>query len=231
VLPLLLAEEFFLLAHDERGRPPTVAYEYGYSGALLMDLADAGLVVAVGKDLVPVPGAPTHPLLAAAHAALLASARPRTADFWVDRLRIELKPLESRVGSSLVERGVLESRPHRALGFYPTVLWPRVSPAPACDVRERVTRILVDGAAPDVRAAWLRSLLSASRLDRGLVDEPSRGRAEHRARSTAPASDVPASISGAVERLIRGQRIILFVVAGSLSLSIVMMAAMWLLYL
>ena len=218
MLPLLLAQELFLLAHDERGRPPAVAYEYGYSGALLMDLVDAGLVAAVGKDLVPVPGAPTHPLLEAAHAALLASARPRSAGYWVNRLRTALK-----------------RRPHRALGFYSTSLWPRLNPALACEPRERVARVLVDGAVPDgavpdVRTALLLSLLRASRLVRGLVDKPNRDQAELRARNTAPVGEVAASISGAVARLIRGRRRIVFVVAVSLSLPIVMIVAMSMLY-
>jgi hypothetical protein len=94
-----------------------------------------------------------------------------------------------------------------------------------------VARVLVDGAVPDVRTALLLSLLRASRLVRGLVDKPNRDQAELRARNTAPAGEVAASISGAVARLIRGQRRILFVVAVSLSLPIVMMVAMSMWYL
>ncbi len=110
--PLLLAEELFLLAHDdESGKSDnTMGLTNGLAGALLLDLAADERVTASGKDLSAVGSAPAHPLLAAAHAEIVASAKSRAASHWVGRLPAALKPLDQQVGRSLAERGVLSEQ-------------------------------------------------------------------------------------------------------------------------
>ena len=100
---LLLAEEIFLLAHNEESGKDngTLALDNGLAGALLLDLAAEELVAAEGKALTALAGAPSHPLLTSAHAELLQSDKPRTAQHWVNRLPAALKPLRSQVGQSL----------------------------------------------------------------------------------------------------------------------------------
>ena len=101
--PLLLAEELFLLAHDdESGKSDnTMGLTNGLAGALLLDLAADERLTASGKDLTAVGSAPAHRLLAAAHAEIADSAKSRTASYWVGRLPAALKPLDQQVGRSL----------------------------------------------------------------------------------------------------------------------------------
>jgi hypothetical protein len=68
-----------------------------------LDLAAEELVAPDGQAVIPVARTASHPLLALAHAKLLESDTPRTAQHWVNRLPAALKPLgpslDTAVGS------------------------------------------------------------------------------------------------------------------------------------
>jgi hypothetical protein len=185
---LLLAEEVFLLTHNEDSGKASgaLALDAGLAGAVLMDLAAQELMDPEGEAVTAVAGTASHPLLASAHAVLLQS-EPRTAKQWVIRLPKALKPLGWRVGQSLVERGVLERRRGKVLGLFRTTRWPQVDPAPQRDLRRRLTDVLVDGADPDPHTALLISLVSSQGLVRRLVDK------EHRKQAEARAKDITAN--------------------------------------
>ncbi|MDO9357207.1 MAG: GPP34 family phosphoprotein, partial [Solirubrobacteraceae bacterium] len=130
---LLIAEELFLLTHDdESGKGSgTMGLDNGYAGALLLDLAAAGLIDADDELVRPATyagGTPPHPLLEDALAELRASKEPRKAKHWVNKLPGALKPIGTRVGASLVERGVLSEERSKVLGLFPTTKWPEVDP-------------------------------------------------------------------------------------------------------
>jgi hypothetical protein len=183
VTNLLLAEEIFLLTHnDDSGRTSgALAIDAGLAGALLMDLAAQELVDTDGEAITPVAGTASHPLLASAHAELL-QGETRTAKQWVVRLPKVLKPLRSQVGQSLVERGVLTQQKSRILGLFPTTRWPQADPAPEQDLHRRLIDVLVDGAEPDPHMALLISLMSSQGLVRRVVDKDHRKQAESRAK-------------------------------------------------
>lgn len=202
---LLLAEEVFLLSHDEESGKAggTLALDNGLAGALLLDLAVEELVAVDGKALAARDGAASHPLLASAHAELLRSHKPRTAQHGVNRLPAALKPLRSQVGRSLAERGVLAEQRRKVLRLFPATRWPEVDPAPERDLRHRLTSVLVEDALPDPHTALLVSLLSALGLVRGLVDGEHRkhadSRAKHIARECATATATSAAVSRSVQ--------------------------------
>jgi hypothetical protein len=198
---MLLAEEVFLLAHQgESGKAGGIlALDNGLAGALLLDLAAEALVAAEGKSLIAVAGTASHPLLAAAHAELLHSDRPRTAQHWVSRLPAALKPLRSQVGQSLAGRGVLSEQHRKVLGIFPTTSWPEVDPAPERELRQRLTGVLVQDADPDPHMALLVSLLSPLELVRGLVDKKDRKHAESRAKDVARDCATASATSAAVK--------------------------------
>jgi Golgi phosphoprotein 3 (GPP34) len=203
--PLLLAEEIFLLAHnDESGKANgTLALDNGLAGALLLDLAAEELVTADGKALTAVAGTASHPLLALAHAELLHSDKHRTAQHWVNRLPTALKPLRSQVGQSLAERGVLTEQRRKVLGLFPTTSWPEVDPAPERELRHRLAGVLVGDADPDPHTALLISLLSPLGLVRGLVDKEHRKHAETRAKDIARDCASATATSAAVSRSVQ----------------------------
>ena len=202
---LLLAEELFLLTHREesgRGRAVT-ALDSGYAGALLLELAADGLVEVVDGRLRALPGAPAHPLLAAAHRELAESARVRRPDYWVTRLPRPLRPLGDRLGASLVERGVLRRQRGRRLLVLPTTTWPEADPAPERELRRRLLAVLVDGAEPEPRLALLIALLAPLGLVRGVVPREARRGAEQRAREIARRSPEAAGVSVAVAHAVQ----------------------------
>ncbi len=198
---MLLAEEIFLLAHqDESGKAGgTVALDNGLAGALLLDLAAEELVAADGKNLTAVAGTASHPILAAAHTELLRSDKPRTAQHWVSRLPAALKPLRTQVGQSLAGRGVLSEQHRKVLGLFPTTSWPEVDPAPERELRQRLAGVLVQDADPDPHLALLISLLSPLGLVRALVDKPDRKHAESRAKDIAQDCATASATSAAVK--------------------------------
>ena len=211
---LLLAEEIFLLAHNEESGKAngTLALDNGLAGALLLDLAAEELVAADGSALTAVLGAASHRLLVSAHAELLQSDKPRTAQHWVNRLPIALKPLRLQVGQSLVERGVLAEQHQKVLGLFPTTSWPEVDPAPERELHHRLTGVLVEDAEPDPRTALLVSLLRALGLVRGLVDKEESKHADSRAKDIARECATATATSAAVSRSVQAVQSAIMVV-------------------
>lgn len=203
--PLLLAEEIFLLTHnDESGASSgTVALDNGLAGALLLDLAAEKLVEVDGKAITAVAGSASHPLLTLAHTELLNSSKPRTAQHWVTRLPTALKPLGNQVGQFLVGRGVLTEQHRKVLGLFPTTRWPEADPAPERELRYRLTSILVNGAEPDHHTALLISLIGPLGLVRGVVGKEERKHANARAKDIAKESADATATSAAVARSVQ----------------------------
>ena len=203
--PLLLAEELFLLAHDEESGKPgnTMALANGLAGALLLDLAAQELLTAEGKTLTAAGTEPSDPLLAAAHADLRASAKPRSASYWVGHLPSTLKPLDERVGRRLAERGVLSEQHKKIWGLFPTTTWPEVDPEPERALRHRLNAVLVDDAQPDHRTALLISLVKALGMVRGVVGKKHKKQAEARAKQIADAGAVDTAVSAAVSQSVQ----------------------------
>lgn len=193
---LLLAEDLFLLTHDDdsgKSSNPT-ALDNGLAGALLLDLAAAGLVsITESGDMVAVDGQVPHPLLAAAHREIAASSKVRPPKQWVTRLPRELSPLAPTVGRSLVERGVLREEQSKSFGLFKSTTWPAVDPRPEAELRGLLQAVLVAGQAPDTRTSHLVSLLSALELVKEVVAKPDRKAAVSRAKAIKEAAS-----SGAV---------------------------------
>lgn len=198
---LLICESLFLITHDDdSGRGDgTLAIDNGLAGALLLDLASDELVVGDGTTIEPAPACETDdPLLAEALGVLRKSDRPRSAEHWVQTLPRELKPLGAKVGGSLVGRGILEQEQKKVLGLIPTTRWPEVDPAPERELRERLTRVLEDGAEPDPHTGLLIAILSPLGLVPKVVAKEHRKEAGRRAKAIAE-SDLAGPTSAAVK--------------------------------
>ena len=108
---LNLAEEFLLLAlNEEKGTvvfAASMALPYGLAGALLIELAEAGLVRIEGKKLVPAPrGSARDGLLDGVLGTVRASSKTRSLEHWVGKVgrsggrsRKSFSPGSSRKGS------------------------------------------------------------------------------------------------------------------------------------
>jgi hypothetical protein len=153
---LLLAQELFLLAHQEESAKaclhPRSGQRVGWGAP--GEFASEELVAADGRALTALVGAPWHPLLASVYAELLQSDRPRTAQHWVNRLARGAEATAFAGGSVLAERGVLAEQPRRVLGLFPATSWPEVDPEPEGELRHRLTCVVVEDALPDPRTAY-----------------------------------------------------------------------------
>jgi len=199
---LLITEELFLLTHDdETGKADNlVAGAVAFAGALLLDLAEQGLVQADGKKLVPVGSTATHPLLAEAAAELAASKKPRDARHWVDRLPRVLKPFEDKIGTSLVERGVLRREDGKALGLFKYTKWPERDPEPERRLRAGLADVLGRGAQPTPRQELLIPLLATMGYVPKLVAKDERKAAKARAKEITDAAKDGSLVSSAVSQ-------------------------------
>lgn len=201
---MTLSEELLLLAHDdEPGKPgATLALDNGLAGALLLDLAAEGLVVAKGKTVVGVAGTASHPFLSAALTELLAGDEPRPARHWLTQLPSALAPLRAQVGTSLAGRGALGEERRAALGLEPAAPRPEVDPEPEHELRARLHRVLVYSGEPDAHTALLISLLRPLGMVRNVVDKHHRKQADARAKAiaqaTADPTTTPATVSPSV---------------------------------
>ena len=73
----------------------------------------------------------------------------------------KLRPA-ARAVAALAERGVLRREEGRVLGIFPTTRWPAADSRHEDAVRADLRRVLVEGQAPDARAAAIVALLAAT---------------------------------------------------------------------
>jgi hypothetical protein len=163
---MLLAEELLLLGLDpvegtvvnNAGRELLV----GLAGALVGELALAGLVDLSGKRLIAVGGPPGDPLLAAAHQALARSTGRRAAA-QLRGLDKGLGGIWSRLVDGLAGRGVLDRRRDRVL-LVPVTRHPVLAPAVREEVLERVRAAAAGEGEIEPRTAVVLALAGPSRL-------------------------------------------------------------------
>jgi hypothetical protein len=175
--PLSLSEALLLLLlEEEKGASvwSGYAHEAGLAGALLLDLAEAGLLVDRSGDLAAIGAQPSPPSLAAAWRELVAAERPRDAKHWLGALPKALKPLTGTIAAALVDRGVLDERRHKTLGLFARTRYPELDPAPERALRSQLWAVLVAGTEPDDHLAALLGLLVPMDLVKPLL---SRGEA------------------------------------------------------
>ena len=173
----LIAEDLLLLLlDDESGKPQTQSLQIALGGAVLVELAVAGMVEVVESGSLwrsakvhPVEGArPGDPLLQSAWETV--RSKERSAETLVEKLG---KGLADTLCERLVERGLLERREEKVLGQFPRTRWPAKDTSYEDGLRRELTVVLVDGGRPDARTGALVSLLYA--LDRAHKTVPHQG--------------------------------------------------------
>jgi Golgi phosphoprotein 3 GPP34 len=206
---LLLSEALLLLLlEEEKGASVRSghAHDAGLAGALLLDLAEAGLLDDRSGALVAVGAEPSSPALAAAWRAIAASSeRPRAAKHWVGELPKRLKPLKGTIAAALVAAGVLDERRHKLLGVFPSTRYPELDPAPERALRSQVSDVLLAGASPDDHIAALLGLLVPMALVKPALSHASLSREERkaalaRAKAIADRGPVGDAVKAAVQQ-------------------------------
>ncbi|HMA46129.1 MAG TPA: GPP34 family phosphoprotein [Frankiaceae bacterium] len=163
---MLLAEELLLIGLDPaKGsvvnsvRPQLLV---GLAGALVGELALAGLVELSGERFVAVGGPPVDPLLAAAHQALARPEGRRAAD-QLRRLDKAIGGVWSRLVERLVDQGVLDRRRDRVV-LFPVTRHPVLHSAVREELLEQVRAAAAGDGELEPRTAVVLALAGPSRL-------------------------------------------------------------------
>ncbi|WP_394619339.1 GPP34 family phosphoprotein [Lentzea sp. JNUCC 0626] len=156
---MLIVEDLaLLLMDDESGTPAAAGTLYPtMGGAVLVELALAGLVDVQDKKVVATGEAPDDPLLRAGYDKV--TEKPRSVGSLLPRIGADTW---SAVVDRLVERGLIAKEKKRVLGVFRMNTLPATDNTHEQEVRQRIHAVLVDGETPDPRTAALTALLSAS---------------------------------------------------------------------
>ncbi|PRY41453.1 GOLPH3/VPS74 family protein [Umezawaea tangerina] len=156
---MLIAEDLALLLMDDESGTPAAAgtLHYTTGGAVLVELALAGLVEVRDKKVLPVGTAPEDPLLRLGYEKV--ADKPRSVDATLLRIG---SGLWQRVVDRLVDKGFVRREEKRVLGLFRTTRLPAEDVRHEEEVRQRIRAVLVDGEDADPRTAALVALLSAS---------------------------------------------------------------------
>lgn len=157
---MLLAEDLLLLTlHGRTGRRMVNNDTTALAGAVLIELADLGLVdvdrPVRGRIVIHPAPQPTHPLLARA----LDKVRTKEGRRVRDVLRPLGRGLRAQLTDSLVNAAVVRRKQYRVLGLFPVIRLPVREIEYQSSLRQHVRAILVDDAEPDEHLCTLIALL------------------------------------------------------------------------
>ena len=201
---LNLAEELLLLAlNEEKGTvlmAASLALSYGLSGALLVELIEAGLVRIEGKALIPAPrGSARDELLDEILGGIRSSKRTRNLNYWVGKIGRSGGAIKKKLLARLVEKGILRQEEHRLLLVFPTMRYPEIDPRPEYGIRERVRSGIRGMTSPDEHTAALISLIHATDLTGAIFEKGERREARRRAKEITKSQPVGSAVAHAVE--------------------------------
>ena len=178
-----LAEEFALLAYGNDGVPDTdsIRLDNGLGGALLLELAIAGLLDVENKRVVVRDRTPTgDPLVDQALARIVADDKPRKPAHWVKKFAKDARKLTL---DRLVDQAVLTRQEDTVLLVFPRTRYPApdgVEPVPETEARRRLTAAVAGTGPVEPRTAALCALVAATNLDRKVFRTLDRERAKER---------------------------------------------------
>lgn len=161
-----LADEFFLICHDDiTGRPVVhdIAAHTGLAAALLAELVLSGHIDIRGKHLIVVDRRP--PADAVSHEVLsqvISESEPHGLRTWLEYFSAEA---QEAVGRRLTRAGYVEPRRGRTLSLRAIVRYPAIDPA-ASWPRVRLQGVLLDPRGLDMKSMVLAALVGATGLDR-----------------------------------------------------------------
>lgn len=217
-MALTFAEEFLLLAIDDKGRLidiPPMALEYGLAGALLMELALNNRVDADLDKLFLVDGSPMgDPLLDDALKVL--NQEQHSVKHWLKELLNQLPDIRERVTRRLVDNGVLKVERHKVLWVFSSRRYPCIDNREEEEVLRRIRRTVLEDEIPDPRDIVLISLVYSCDLVDEIFSESERDAAVLRIAEISKMDLIGQAVNRAVQEL---NRLITAAVASVTSMS------------
>lgn len=202
---MLLVEDLLLLVLDgQTGRRLVSGVNTGLAGAVLIELADLGLVDVDSSDrgrivLLPAP-LPAHPLLVEAlrRVSMKAGSSPATA------MRTLTSGLRGQVSDNLINAGIVDREDSRMLGLFPVSCLPVRDVAYVSALKEHMAAVLIE-ADPDERTCTLICLLSSFNVLNRVLEVPNRRAVRRRARQIFRGEWQASALSAAVFATISAQ--------------------------
>lgn len=166
---LTFAEEFLLLAHDDKsGYFADVAHgvmSAALAGAALMDLALLNRIDMDPQHLVLIDRMLTgEPILDFCLEAITLKAESMKADDWVEELSRHGDELREMALNRLLQRGILKREERRFLWVFNTRVYPTIDNRETVEVKRRISNILFSDEIPDPRDIFLIALADGSDL-------------------------------------------------------------------
>jgi hypothetical protein len=210
---MLLAEDLLLLLTDDDSgklRTPAGETDIALGGANLVELTLMGKAGLSGDGDPGKPGRIIVRDLAPPGDEVLAGALRILADHQGDKPQAVITPLGKKLRTVLYQRladgGVLRAEHGRILGIFPTSTWPAQDSQHEAGVRQLITQVLVQDAAPDQRTAALIALLHALRCEDKVVDPRQSGMSKKqlqaRAEQVAEGDWASEAVRKAIEQMV-----------------------------
>jgi len=204
-MPLTFAEEFLLLALDDRGRLadiPPMALEYGLAGALLMELSLDNRIDTDLESLYIVNREPCGDDLKDMVLRLIDDERS-SAKFWVKEIPNRIPDLREQLMDRLVKHGILRKEEHKVLWVFSSRRYPCIDNREEEEVRRRVRRTVLDDELPYPRDIVLISLVYSCDLVDEIFSEGERNKAYDRIEEISKMDLIGQAVNTAVQELNR----------------------------
>jgi hypothetical protein len=201
---LMLAEEYALLAYDDDGNAElgSPGLDYGFAGAVLIELALAERVEVVDERVVVLDRTPLgRPLLDEALNRIAADGKRRKAKDWVDRLS---KGLREKVLDGLAAAGVLKRVDDKVMWLFPRTRYqaPYGVEVPAeTAVRQRLVAAVAADGPVEPRTAALSALVTAVKMDKTVFADLPRDRVKARLKEISEGDWAATATKKAVEEM------------------------------
>ncbi|MBP2708357.1 GPP34 family phosphoprotein [Microbispora sp. RL4-1S] len=193
-----LAEDFLLLAlREEDGKPliGNLQLECGLAGAVLVELAAARRIDVDGEQIVVRDPAPLGTPEEDATLARISEEEPHDLQWWIRSLR---SGLYERTLARLIARGVVDEQRRRPLGILPSTRHLTIDPAPARELRRRLSAIF-DDAPADPGTVALLAIVKAGTLDRVILPEIDPDTVERRIRELSEGEQVAEAVAKVIK--------------------------------
>jgi Golgi phosphoprotein 3 GPP34 len=181
MLSLPLADELFLIGHDEYTGKAAVNSELidsGLVGAVLGELMLAGrAALTEGRITVRDPRPHGESVTDAALAEILKQKNAHPVRAWVEYLREDVRAM---VGTRLVDAGVVRREQTRGLTLRSVVRYPATEPVRAARPRVRMRYLLERGERLDLQTAVAAALVRATEMEHVLLLDAGRQQARER---------------------------------------------------
>ncbi len=174
MLRLDLPSEYLLMATRDRTGKPMGWHQYGFGGALLIELALGHHIRIEGKRVVAGGPAPQDPLLAMVWDDIRTHPKAKTPSWWVQRLsgrRYAL--LRRQITHRLVDAGILAHQPQQVF-WWTRHLYPSRNTGAEHAIRQRIRGAVARQDASDPQTTCLTALLYASEGLKEVADGPER---------------------------------------------------------